>query len=166
MLTATWFPHSDIYYIRPRRVSSWTSDLNLELLAPSILYAFLNINLVSISVVLIVSSHIIRLVFLVPFWTQLPLSAPWSLLSALQSLISPFTSLNLFLSCLSHILYHFNHKFTRCYALWVNLLSSLVHEPKLLLQEIFKFMYKIFEQLIKPLWVCNLAQQTVYACFC
>jgi len=35
MLTATRFPHSDIYYIRPRRVSSWTSDLNLELLAPS-----------------------------------------------------------------------------------------------------------------------------------
>jgi len=53
------------------------------------------------------------------------------------------------------LLYHFDHKFTRCYVLWVNLLSSLVHKPKLPLEEIFKFMYKKFKQLIKPLWVCN-----------
>ena len=47
------------------------------------------------------------------------------------------------------ILYHFDRKFTRCYALRVNLLSSLVHEPKLPLRKFFKFMYREFKWLVK-----------------
>ena len=46
------------------------------------------------------------------------------------------------------VLYHFDCKFTRCYALRVNLLSSLVHEPKQPLRKILKFMYREFEQLV------------------
>jgi hypothetical protein len=61
------------------------------------------------------------------------------------------------------ILYHFDRKFTRCYVLRVNLLSSLVHEPKLPLRNFFKFMYREFEQLVKPLLV---SQQTMHACIC
>jgi hypothetical protein len=52
MLTAT-FLHSDTYYIRPRRVSSWTLELNLELRDPYFhTLRFSQYNLVSISVCL------------------------------------------------------------------------------------------------------------------
>jgi hypothetical protein len=66
----------------------------------------------------------------------------------------------------SRVLYHFDRKFTGCYALRVNLLSSMVHEPKLPLRKIFKFMYREFEGFVTPLWVCNMAQQTAHARFC
>lgn len=64
----------------------------------SIPYAFLNRNLISISVALIVSSHIIWLVFLVIFWTQLPPSldtldaeelTPWNLWRGLSCCFRP-----------------------------------------------------------------------------